>query len=759
MLRRRRPAGCNVAVLAAIACRAFVGMHEHARSAGATFAAPTGVAPRQPSGPCGSTSGSGGRGIAWHAGQHLCQLPPRAVQRRAVFTAFVSEVAASPQIFVGEIAAVVLLSSLFSSVQSWLRRQIAVNGDETGKAILDSLFEEITGLGFIGLLLYLVTRSGAADVLAAQVLGSQMEKFEGENPLAETFETVHMIIFLLLVVLLFQAAAVLIDTRQVATTWDEYERTRAFGIADDSLESLLVKGGYLERKPKPDAPRSTELITQRPFGYGDSLFQRLSLRQDRLHKLVMWRAVRHEFLFPRCEKGQTVQVPNPGLFSFGSYLCSRLGSNVQVLVEVDLGTWVTTLLVGVPILYYCVSVPFEQIELVLCLGNWVLASLAALLTLYLEEETYKMTPKVPEDARQMLQLFACTSSGAMRRATQLDNVCTEVVAAPGLGDVEEQPEPSLGMPAAFEGDARGWVMDNFVPSGVYRQLFRIIGFWQAIGVTSLIVAYLSQPLVGPLETALYALAWLEWPVMLFVIVPVLIRRLTLRNSVEFKKDAALVRKVSLQTKEGLLRDYMRLVQVVGLERRARKRQEPWAAPSEAHWGPSQAKEVFEEGLITFRGLPESEKLEIWKIFETWDSNNDATVDAGEMAQNLSAMGFRASPRRLSENLLRLVDHDGSQQLSWRKFKALTMLATINRPPNETQEDLETFFELIDDDGDAEITIFELAKWSERINISMDENDFGNLLYIHFGTVKPTISKVEFGEWIQASLSRGVDRQP
>jgi len=679
-----------------------------------------------------------------------------------VFTAFVSEIASSPEIFIGEIAVVVLLSSLFESGQTWVRRQIAFSGDETGKAILDTLFKEITGLGFIGLLLYLVTRSGAADVLAARVFGEQMEKFEGENPLAETFETVHMIIFLLLVVLLSQAAAVLTVSRQAADTWDEFERTRAFGTAEDSLESQLVQAGYLQRSLRPGAPRSMELLMKRPFVYGDNLLQRVWLRQDPLHKLIMWRAVRHEFLFPSRQDDHGVRVPDPALFSFGSYLSSRLGENVRALVEIDLGTWLVTLGLMVPVIYYCISLPFEQIELVLCVGAWLLAAAAAMLALFLQEETFKMTPRVPADGRQMLRLFACTSSGAMRRAVQLDAArcenatecfdCVDWQAAPGLGGCEQDPLPSLGMPAALGNNPGRWMMDNFVSSGTYKRLFRLIGFVQAISVTSLIVAYLSQPLEGPVETALYAFAWLEWPVMLFLIVPVLVRRLTLRNSVEFEKDMALIRKVSLQTKEGFLRDYMRLVQVVGLERRAAHRREPWAAPTEAHWSLSQAQEVFELGLERFRGLPQNEKLEIWKIFETWDTNNDASVDVQEVAQNLSTMGFTSSTQQSAENLLRLVDHDGSKELSWRKFKAMTMLATANRPTHETQEDLETFFELIDEDGDAEITIFELAEWSRRIRIGMDENDFGNLLYKHFSKVKPTISKAEFGEWIQASLS-------
>lgn len=88
---------------------------------------------------------------------------------------------------------------------------------------------------------------------------------------------------------------------------------------------------------------------------------------------------------------------------------------------------------------------------------------------------------------------------------------------------------------------------------------------------------------------------------------------------------------------------------------------------------------------------------------------------------------------------------------------MTMLATANRPSDETQEDLESFFDLIDINRDAQITIFELAEWSQLVRISLDENDFGNLLFLHFGTVKPTIRRPEFAEWIRASLTARLER--
>lgn len=236
--------------------------------------------------------------------------------------------------------------------------------------------------------------------------------------------------------------------------------------------------------------------------------------------------------------------------------------------------------------------------------------------------------------------------------------------------------------------------------------------------------------------------------MLFYVVPLLLRRVTVRNSIEGKKEGALIREVALDTKQGLLRDYVRLVQLVNLERRAVENSESWTHTDPRAWNASDAAKMFERGLQKFRRLPQDVQLDIWKIFASWDANNDSTVDEEEFSDTLKALGFSQTSMRAASNLLRLVDHDEKKELSWRKFKALITLATVDRPQDETQEDLETFFKLIDVDGDEEITIFELAQWSANSKVGMDKDDFATLLYKFFQGPKATVKKEEFIDWVR-----------
>jgi Ca2+-binding EF-hand superfamily protein len=642
---------------------------------------------------------------------------------------------------------------------------MAESGDETGQKILNALFKEVTSLGYIGLFLFLATRSGLADQLV-DVLhlghhhGAEGSAAGGPNPLAETFETVHIMIFMLLTVLLFQAAAVLTASRQTLSTWDEYERSRAFGAAHDSLESKFIKEGYIERRDKPDQKRGVELSYGKEFGWGNTLFERIKMRENPLTKLVMWRVIRHEFLFPSASSEKShkrsadnSEMPKPRFFSFQEYLGEKLGRTVLGLVEVDQQVWLLTLMVLIPLVFYVITLDLDSAQILQCSCAWSLLVGAWFLVNALEEETYRLTPKVPSDARQILRLLEGTNAAfAADEVVLSKNVESPT---PGLHGGSSLPPPKLDRPVAFTDAEKGGTErpnGDFLPTKLYERAFQVIAFWQAVIVTSLIVTYLSEPIETPLEQLLYALAWAEWPIMLFWLVPIYLRRFTMRNSIEGKKDVKLIRRVSLKTKEGLLKDYLRLVQIFKMVERARASGESWATPGHDGWTTKHAEERFETGLVPFRSLPQADKLDIWKIFAAWDVNNDESVSVNEISETLVSMKPPSDPKVAMETasaLIRLVDHDGAGTLTWRKFKALVMLATVDKPREEVLDDLNDFFDILDTDKDGEITIFELAEWSKRGPIGMERDEFATLLYKHFDKAKPSVTRSEFVDWIEA----------
>mmetsp|Transcript_88521 Transcript_88521/g.264027 ORF Transcript_88521/g.264027 Transcript_88521/m.264027 type:complete len:578 (-) Transcript_88521:93-1826(-) len=551
--------------------------------------------------------------------------------------------------------------------------------------------------------------------------------------------------FMLLVVLLFQSMAVLVVTRQVAECWGRFERSRAFGEEESSMESLFVKAGYLDRVHNPDAPRKTDLHFLKPFTYGDSLLERLRLRQDRLHKLVMFRAIRHEFLYPRKENRRgTPRVRDPALFSFEAYLRERLGVAVLALVEINIGTWVATLLLLVPVLYFTLQLNSLYVQAVQCTLAWLLAAVAAVLTIMLEEDTYKFTPEVPQDSRDALRLFDGTSTQMLRRASQVTRYGSDTgrkIAQstrgrrfrPGLGDLTQKAKPKLSVPPFFQENADKRL---FLSSQAYEQALRFIGFLQAISVTALVLSSLSNTQQSPAEVVLYLLTWLEWPVMLFKVVPTLLRRLTVRNSIEGKKCTKAIRTSAEKSSRGLLRDFLLLVRVAGVGRRS-------AEGLLSKLGPDEMQRAVEG----FETLDQTEQCEIWSLFAVWDAGNTGQVDIQEVEATFAVLGFSPERARLySRGLLQLVDDDdGSGKLTWRKLQATTMVA-MQSPLEKVAEDLETFYELIDENADGMVTVFELTRGLRRMRIGIKADEMANLLYRNFGTARLKVSKADFMSW-------------
>lgn len=339
---------------------------------------------------------------------------------------------------------------------------------------------------------------------------------------------------------------------------------------------------------------------------------------------------------------------------------------------------------------------------------------------------------------------------------------------------------------------------GYMSSKNYLQVFELLAFWQAICVTCLILSGIAEPISGWKELTLYALAWSEWPVMLFGVMPVLLQRIVVRASIAAETDDVAVRRVSLKAKEAALRFHVRLVQLIGYEKRAKVKHDAWASeefsdfsdeefhPSSLvsqgeegtvtpivalessvprstgksstgessgkqkpkHWSKYNALQNWRRGMQLFRRLPYRHQQEIEEIFETLDVFNTEEISVQELNASFEALGFTDESQAVAASLLRSVDHDSSHRLTWSKFQALAALATGNLTETALQEDLRMMFKLIDGNDDGRITVFQLTDWLHKLKSGMNEVDVASLLYRHFSQAKPIVSEDEFIDWIQ-----------
>mmetsp|Transcript_109987 Transcript_109987/g.342923 ORF Transcript_109987/g.342923 Transcript_109987/m.342923 type:complete len:328 (+) Transcript_109987:60-1043(+) len=292
-----------------------------------------------------------------------------------------------------------------------------------------------------------------------------------------------------------------------------------------------------------------------------------------------------------------------------------------------------------------------------------------------------------------------------------------------------------------------------LPPEVYKELLRILAFWQAICITALGTTFIAHRPKQWSQAALYFVTLVEWPLMLFFVVPVLIRRLTVRISHEV--DEGLVRSITLDCKEALLRHHLRLVQFEGFYDRAAKVGQPWAFrgddPRGSSWSLTDAARQLKQGQRTFHALPASAQDEIGSLFSVLDLNNDGKVYLPDLAQFFATMGYKEKGCQAAESLVRLVDTDGTGVLSEERFQAVVALATVARPGHELKEDVETFFDLIDKERSGKVHTHQITQRLQATKLGADllDEDVASLLYDHFGRAKAGIGREEFVGWFQA----------
>jgi len=672
----------------------------------------------------------------------------RRPERKAVFTGLMRELSnCSPKILVGEIILVVVLSAWFERSEHWARHRLRANRDKTGSKILDALFNEITCLGFVGLFLFLVTSTGIADVGAYRILGLVHHH---ENPLKEVFEIVHMMIFMLLLVLLTQACAIYYMVRRINTKWEGYERMRAFGTSNLSLEQEMIKGGYVKRVENSEARSGQQLVALKPFVFAKSFLGRYVRAMPALQRLMRFRAIRHEFLFPREGAAPEIpRVPDAALFSFERYMYSRLGKTVVSCIDVDARTYLFTLsFVGLLIFPFFHMDPITG-AMFQCAMSWGLAGCGGLLAMQLQHGLFYFMPKLPKDPLQILRLMNGTSMQMLRRK-RLPGLETSEKARdsirPDLGEVESQDQELLGPPEAFNPETKM----RFVATSSHRSqtLFRLLVFFQAVHVTALIITTWGASAPSNTWKMVMLLAWAEWPLMLFKIMPCMMRRLTLRNSIELEKDKKAIRKVTMKSSASLFEDFRLMVQLIAFQKNAKQENEAWTV-SEKEWTKAMAEDAYQRGLTAFDNLNKMEKEEIWAVFAAWDVNNDGRANQEEFVDCLVALGFsKESVHEVVRQLVRMVAVDSTEDLTWLKFRAIFGLAITTDCKEKMRKVLTKFYHRLDADGDGDLTLAELADGFREMHIAMDMDTVAQVLFLTFGKTRTSLTLDEFISWVE-----------
>lgn len=195
------------------------------------------------------------------------------------------------------LTAMVAFSVMFERGREWLDEAT----DESLKPVLNSLFAELTLLGFIGLSLFLLDKLEAVHVLSEDMFGE-------DDAIGEISESVHMALFLVMVIFLATVILLIRIGNQVSRKWQRWE--------ENILDEETINDNLRKLISRP--------WTCNPFsGY--------------------WKYGEHEefqvLVYAALRKNLVSSSSIDEHFNFSEYLTVLLGHILSELVEVPVDTW------------------------------------------------------------------------------------------------------------------------------------------------------------------------------------------------------------------------------------------------------------------------------------------------------------------------------------------------------------------------------------------------------------------------------------
>ena len=220
------------------------------------------------------------------------------------------------------IAVIVLLLIVLTIGFEEAKHKLLHAADKNTKPIINSLFGEMTVLGFLSLFTFCVTQMGVFERMSTRIFGE-----EGHEELLEIFESVHYMLFGIMLFFLTCVLVLVTGARR---------REEVLYLYELGCLSLEYMQGVADRV---NASYMDEMCTWRSY-----VARSFSCKSDFFTDLLLYYGIRNEFLLDRSleppfhpmEEGEN-RLDND--FNFARYLGICLGHTLGHVVELDDKTW------------------------------------------------------------------------------------------------------------------------------------------------------------------------------------------------------------------------------------------------------------------------------------------------------------------------------------------------------------------------------------------------------------------------------------
>ncbi|OQR89493.1 hypothetical protein ACHHYP_06257 [Achlya hypogyna] len=252
------------------------------------------------------------------------------------------------------ITALIFMSILFETASEHLKEST----EETNMPFISTIFSELTTLGFIGSVLFVVSKSGYLEKASVTLFG-EGKKLE----LQETVEMLHMALFLFVVIFLLLCIALLKLGVGVQNEWREFERRSPY--------LPVVISDYC-------------LATEPPQTFWEKFDYRRIFEASKRRREMVYLSLRRRFIDvrsnhpdpKRCDEMAKEYQVNKDMrfgfafkFPFNEYLSIISGEVMARLIEIDVITWVALEIFIVCMLFVCWQVGAESEVYVLMISG------------------------------------------------------------------------------------------------------------------------------------------------------------------------------------------------------------------------------------------------------------------------------------------------------------------------------------------------------------------------------------------------------
>ena len=674
------------------------------------------------------------------------------------------------------------------------------------QVVLDRVWGELTVLGFLALVTFLMVQSGVLPIVSALVYGD-------EEHLVHLFERIHFALFAVMIFFLVDALWLLVAANKMRKQWDEYEQL---------IRALVqaVESGHQSEKDAAlgddDTLKTTgftlcetmyqHAVDMAPKGLWSQLFGLVTLNPTvwilpQAKERCIFQRIRQRFMWyaGRADPSN----PIPADFQFSDYLLTCIREFLAHSVHVGISTWVRSIAVMLVIFMFAAAFPKNVIFVQTICGFLMLAQGALVLSHY-DWVLMQLVPTKNNDRREMAEeleryakwptmwsklynRYLCPDEEVRKKAKGVTPPDDDGFDYDLSDEEEDLAEDTLmrehkrvsleclnenlqgGLfPGAYE--RRKLEPDSgkfgrtkqtqllFPPhekphgrSAADRQHAAAEPLQKWVQANLLLSALYSTVLIlfhAPMECS-HSFCW-DWRVALAVFPVCNLMILQVPNALPPMIIAVSVEMLTQQTQVRKILETMKLVKFARTAKLMQAMQTRAGLIGEKMSNGGRVSKCHQTGAKDFKGLlaklsgeERIRAIQLKECFDVFDDTGEGMLDASELEALFAVAGIPLEEHQ-QDQMMEVLDCDGDGVCSLVEFCEYMLFSqrSADMPPREAAEKI---FDMIDDSGDGTLDTNELRAAFERMHTGLSLNELTQVINMFDADNSGFVEKAEFVE--------------